>query len=49
MEKRIQSLLQEVTGFVANSKESLESFRMKFISKKGAIGELFEELKQLPA
>lgn len=49
MEKRIQSLLQEVTEFVASNKESLESFRMKFISKKGAIGELFEELKQLPA
>jgi phenylalanyl-tRNA synthetase alpha subunit len=48
MEKRIQGLLQEVTEFVASDKQSLESFRMKFISKKGAIGELFEELKQLP-
>lgn len=49
MEEKIKSLLKEVTQYKIQGKESLESFRMKFISKKGAIGELFEELKQLPA
>ena len=49
MQTRIQELLKEVNDFVADSKQSLETFRLKYISKKGAIAELFEELKQLPA
>jgi len=49
MQTRIQELLKEVNDFVADNKQSLESFRLKYISKKGAIAELFEELKQLPA
>jgi len=49
METRIQNLLKEVTEFVASDRQSLEIFRLKYISKKGAIGELFDELKQLPA
>ncbi len=48
MQDRIQNLLKEVTGFAAESKQSLENFRLRYISKKGAIAELFEELKQLP-
>jgi phenylalanyl-tRNA synthetase alpha chain len=49
MENKIHHLLQEVTAFTARTKQDLESFRLKFISKKGALGELFEELKQIPA
>jgi phenylalanyl-tRNA synthetase alpha chain len=49
MEQKIRSLLTEVKDYAIKDKQSLESFRIKFISKKGAIGELFEELKQLPA
>src|SRR5687768_5495980 len=48
MQDRIQDLIKEVTGFAAKNKQSLEDFRLKYISKKGAIAELFEELKQLP-
>jgi phenylalanyl-tRNA synthetase alpha chain len=48
MENKIQSLLSEVSAFKAKTKQDLESFRLKFISKKGAISELFEELKQIP-
>lgn len=48
MQTRIENLLKEVSDFAANSKETLESFRLKYISKKGAIAELFDELKQLP-
>ena len=48
MQTRIEELLKEVNYFVADSKQSLETFRLKYISKKGAIAELFEELKQLP-
>jgi len=49
MQNRIEQLLKEVADFKADSKQSLENFRLKYISKKGAIAELFEELKQLPA
>lgn len=49
MEDKIQSLLEEVSAFVARDKQGLEAYRMKFISRKGVVGELFEELKQVPA
>jgi phenylalanyl-tRNA synthetase alpha chain len=48
MEQKIQLLLNEVSKFKATSKQELESFRLKFISKKGQIAELFEELKKMP-
>jgi phenylalanyl-tRNA synthetase alpha chain len=48
MENKIQSILSEVSAFKAKTKQDLESFRLKFISKKGSISELFEELKQIP-
>ena len=48
MEERINDLLNEVNTYTVNGKQSLEAFRMKFISKKGAVGELFEEMKKLP-
>ena len=47
MEERIQSLMHEVKAYLARDKKDLEAFRMKYISKKGAIGELFEELRQV--
>src|SRR5688572_32017826 len=49
MDHRIKDILKEVTEFVAPDKQALENFRLKYISKKGAISELFEELKQIPA
>jgi phenylalanyl-tRNA synthetase alpha chain len=49
MEERIQSLMHEVKAYLARDKKDLEAFRMKYISKKGAIGELFEELRQVSA
>jgi phenylalanyl-tRNA synthetase alpha chain len=49
MEEKIKSLIDEVSAYAAQSKQDLEAFRMRFISKKGAIGELFEHLKQIPS
>jgi phenylalanyl-tRNA synthetase alpha chain len=49
MEKKIKSLLQEVTAFTVKTKQDLEAFRLKYISRKGALGDLFEELKQIPS
>jgi phenylalanyl-tRNA synthetase alpha chain len=48
MEEKIQALLQEISGYTANDKQSVETFRLKFISRKGVVGELFESMKQLP-
>lgn len=48
MEDRILALQQEVNSFTALNKESLETFRLKFFSRKGILSELFEELKQAP-
>lgn len=47
MEDRIKKLLEEVTAFKAENKDAIENFRLKFISRKGAITELFEELKKV--
>jgi phenylalanyl-tRNA synthetase alpha chain len=47
MEDRIKKLLEEVTSFTAGSKEAVENFRLKYISRKGSISELFEELKKV--
>jgi phenylalanyl-tRNA synthetase alpha chain len=49
METKIQELLADVKAYSARTKADLESFRLKYISRKGAIGELFEELKAIPA
>jgi phenylalanyl-tRNA synthetase alpha chain len=49
MENKIHQLLQEVKGFTAKTRQDLEHYRLKYISKKGALSELFDELKQIPA
>jgi phenylalanyl-tRNA synthetase alpha chain len=47
MEDRIIKLLNEVKAFTATSKEAVETFRLKYTSRKGAISDLFEELKKV--
>src|SRR5579864_8033771 len=49
MEQKIKSIDEEVKSFSVTSKETLEKFRLKFISKKGLIPALFEDLKQAPS
>ena len=49
MEERIQRLLGEVKEYLAKDKKDLEAFRLKYISKKGEISELFEELRKVSA
>lgn len=48
MEEKILSLIKEVSDFPVSDKQTLEAFRLKYISKKGVVGELFDELKQVP-
>ncbi|MBD2756006.1 phenylalanine--tRNA ligase subunit alpha [Spirosoma validum] len=45
---RVKDLHQEIEHYVINSPEQLEQFRMRFISRKGVITELFEGLKHVP-
>lgn len=46
---KVQSLKEEIHKTQPTSTEDLESFRLKYLSRKGIIPSLFDELKQLPA
>ncbi|CAN5567503.1 phenylalanine--tRNA ligase subunit alpha [soil metagenome] len=47
MEDKIKQLLVEVEGFTASVKDDVESFRLKYLSKKGIIPSLFGEMKNV--
>lgn len=48
MKDRIHQLRQTVAGFTASTKEELEALRIKYMSKKGEISELFNEFRNVP-
>lgn len=48
MEKRIEELMKEINAFSARSREEIETFRIKFLSKKGIVPALFSEFKSIP-
>ena len=48
MLQKITDLLKEVSTFSLKSPEDLESFRLKYLSKKGLISELFEDFRNVP-
>ncbi len=48
MKAKIQELEREVTKAIAATKAELEEYRLKFISKKGVIGVLFEDFRNIP-
>jgi phenylalanyl-tRNA synthetase alpha chain len=45
---KINTLLVEINDLSVKGHEELESFRLKFLSKKGLISDLFEEFKNVP-
>ncbi len=47
MKDRIDYILQEVENFVATNKEQVEEYRIRWLSKRGQITELFEEFKKV--
>ena len=47
MKDRIEELLNEIEAFTASSKEHVEEFRIKILSKKGKVTELFDEFKSV--
>jgi phenylalanyl-tRNA synthetase alpha chain len=48
MKNKIEEIRKAVEGYVADSQESLEKFRLDFLSKKGKIQSLFGEFKNVP-
>src|SRR5688572_6112104 len=47
MSVNIEELIAEVDRFTAETKDQLEQFRLRFLSKKGKLAELFAEMKQV--
>ena len=47
MFEKITNLLNEVSAFSVKNAEELESFRLKYLSKKGLISDLFENFKNV--
>lgn len=45
---RIHRLLEEVEHFAAQSKEEVEEYRIRWLSKKGEISALFEDFRTVP-
>jgi len=45
MKEKIDHLLEEIEAFAAESKEQLEEYRIKWLSKKGKITVLFDDFK----
>jgi len=46
---KIKNLLEEISSLKVNTQPDLESFRIKYLSKKGLITELFEEFREISA
>lgn len=45
MLQKINDLLSEIASFSANSSEELELFRLKYLSKKGILADLFDDFR----
>ena len=45
----LQEYIIEVNATTASDKEAVEAFRLKFLSKKGILAELFAAMKSIPA
>jgi phenylalanyl-tRNA synthetase alpha chain len=48
MLQKISDLLKEVSSVSVKNAEDLESFRLKYLSKKGLISDLFEDFRNVP-
>ena len=48
MQERIQQLTAELQALAAHSEQEVEDLRIKYISKKGLVSQLFDEFKTVP-
>lgn len=49
MLSKIQAIQQELDSVTVSNKEELEAFRLKYLSKKGILGSLMEEFRNVPS
>ncbi len=49
MLEEVDRLMNEIRNARISNPEEIESYRLKYVSRKGSISELFERLKRLPA
>jgi phenylalanyl-tRNA synthetase alpha chain len=49
MREKIKEIYQEVEGIKVKIIEEVESFRIRFLSKKGLLSELFDDFKNVPS
>ena len=49
MQDKIHRLIKEIETFTAKNMEEVEQFRLKFLSKKGILTDLFADFKNIPA
>ncbi len=47
MSEQIKKIISEVEQFNASTKEDVENFRLKYLSKKGVLADLFAEMKNI--
>lgn len=45
---RVKELVTQINSTAVNSREELEAFRIEYLSKKGQVSALFDELKNVP-
>lgn len=45
----IQSIKEEIQNYSVSNEEELEGYRMRFISRKSILGDLFAQMKNVPA
>ena len=48
MKEQIEKYTEEITSFEAKNAEELEQFRLKYLSRKGIVNDLFEAFKAMP-
>jgi phenylalanyl-tRNA synthetase alpha chain len=48
MFEKVEEIRQELESIAASSAQELENFRLKFISKKGVIADLFNDFRNVP-
>ncbi len=47
MDEKINAILEEIAQYTAADDDALEDYRMRFISRKSVVGELFGEMKNV--
>ena len=46
---KIKSLIGEIDSFIPKGKDELEQFRVQYLGKKGVLGEIFAQMKEIAA